>query len=61
MFLVTTEFDNQMIPGENGVVVNMNGHSIFKGILSLIQNSTPRDNIYKLFKKRKGRECRGTK
>ncbi|OKL36562.1 glycosyltransferase [Domibacillus mangrovi] len=48
--VVTTKFDavyNQMIDGENGLVVEMNAEAVYEGIVKLINNDELRENIIK--------------
>ncbi|MGG0889751.1 glycosyltransferase [Cytobacillus horneckiae] len=46
--IVTTKFDavfNQMIDGENGLVVDMNGKAVYEGIVRLIKNQAIYNHI----------------
>lgn len=46
--IVTTKFDavfNQMIDGENGLVVDMNGKAVYEGIVRLIKNKAIYNHI----------------
>ncbi|MCM3180820.1 glycosyltransferase [Cytobacillus horneckiae] len=46
--IVTTKFDavfNQMIDGENGLVVDMNGKAVYEGIVRLIRNQAIYNHI----------------
>ena len=59
--VVTTKFDavyNQMVDGKNGLVVDMNGDSVYKGIMKYIEKPFFERKHYKLFKRREKRECR---
>lgn len=54
--VVTTRFDavyNQMVEGKNGLVVDMDGEAVYKGILKLINNRELRENIINYLKKEK--------
>ncbi|MCP3030055.1 glycosyltransferase [Halobacillus sp. A1] len=51
--VVTTEFDavyNQMINGKNGLVVGMNGESVFQGIMKLLNNQGLKEEIINYLK-----------
>ncbi|QGQ47217.1 glycosyltransferase [Metabacillus sediminilitoris] len=46
--IVATNFPivhNQLINGQNGIIVNMNSEGVYKGIKQLIENKNLRDNI----------------
>ncbi|MFC7322728.1 glycosyltransferase [Halobacillus campisalis] len=54
--VVTTEFDavyNQMINGKNGLVVGMNGESVFQGIMKLLNNQSLKEEIIDYLKTEK--------
>ncbi|WP_394218340.1 glycosyltransferase [Halobacillus trueperi] len=54
--VVTTRFDavyNQMIHGNNGLVVDMDGHSIYKGIMKFIKEPLLKEQIVENLKKEK--------
>ncbi|MGP4074900.1 glycosyltransferase [Halobacillus sp. K22] len=54
--VVTTRFDavyNQMIHGKNGLVVDMDGHSIYEGVMKLIENPSLRKQIIEYLKEEK--------
>ncbi|MCP3029188.1 glycosyltransferase [Halobacillus sp. A5] len=54
--IVTTRFDavyNQMIDNKNGLVVNMDGNSVFNGIIRYIENPLLKDEIINFLKTEK--------
>lgn len=54
--VVTTRFDavyNQMVEGKNGLVVDMNGDAVYRGILKLINDHELRERIITYLKNEK--------
>ena len=54
--VVTTKFDavyNQMVDGKNGLVVDMNGDSVYRGIMNYITNPSLKDSVINYLKTEK--------